>query len=52
MIPSATQQMRLAQDLPSPPDTMTMHLWVEYEHDTDGDGASRSPRVHDGDAEQ
>ncbi|MEC7098569.1 MAG: hypothetical protein VXW74_03885, partial [Candidatus Thermoplasmatota archaeon] len=39
VIPSATQQMRLiAQDLPSPPETMTMHLWVEYEHDTDGDG--------------
>ncbi len=39
VIPSATQQMRIiAQDLPSPPETMTMHLWVEYEHDTDGDG--------------
>ena len=39
VVPSANQQMRLvAQDLPSPPDTMIMHLWVEYEHDTDGDG--------------
>jgi hypothetical protein len=39
VIPSANQQMRLiAQDLPTPPETMTMHLWVEYEHDADGDG--------------
>ena len=39
VVPSANQQVRfVAQDLPSPPSTLDLHLWVEYEHDANDDG--------------
>ena len=39
VLPSSQQKVRvLAQDIPSPPSTLDMYYWVEYDHDTDMDG--------------
>ena len=39
VLPNAQQKVRLlAQDIPSPPTELDMYYWVEYDHDTDGDG--------------
>ena len=39
VVPQTTQQIRMSsQDLPSPPATLDMHLWVEHDHDTNSDG--------------
>ena len=41
VLPSAQQKVRvLAQDIPSPPTTLDMYYWVEYDHDTDMDGVA------------
>jgi len=38
-IPSANQQIRLnASDLPSPPESLNLKIWVEYDHDTNSNG--------------
>ena len=39
VVPQTAQQIRMSsQDLPSPPATLDMHLWVEHDHDTNSDG--------------
>lgn len=39
VVPSATQQIRMqAQDLPNPPSSIELHIWVEHDHDSNGDG--------------
>ena len=39
VVPSANQQIRLsAYDLPNPPATLDIKIWVENDHDTNGDG--------------
>ena len=39
VVPQANQQIRMSsQDLPSPPATLDMHLWVEHDHDLNSDG--------------
>ena len=39
VVPQTTQKIRMSsQDLPSPPATLDMHLWVEHDHDTNSDG--------------
>jgi len=39
VLPSAQQKVRvLAQDIPTPPSSLDMYYWVEYDHDTDMDG--------------
>ncbi len=39
VVPSASQQIRMqAQDLPSPPENLELHIWVEHDHDTNLDG--------------
>ena len=39
VLPSSQQKVRvLAQDIPSPPPTLDMYYWVEYDHDQDQDG--------------
>ena len=39
VVPQTTQQIRMAsQDLPSPPASLDMHLWVEHDHDLNSDG--------------
>ena len=39
VLPNAQQKVRvLAQDIPSPPTTLNMYYWVEYDHDQDLDG--------------
>ncbi len=39
VVPSATQKIRMqAQDLPNPPATLELFIWVQYDHDADEDG--------------
>jgi hypothetical protein len=39
VVPSANQQIRLkASDLPNPPETLDIKIWVENDHDTNSDG--------------
>ncbi len=39
VVPQTSQQIRMSsQDLPSPPATLDMHLWVEHDHDANDDG--------------
>ena len=39
VVPSANQQIRLnAYDLPNPPASLDIKIWVENDHDTNGDG--------------
>jgi hypothetical protein len=39
VVPSANQQIRLlAYDLPNPPSSLDIKIWVENDHDTNGDG--------------
>ena len=39
VVPQANQQIRMSsQDLPSPPASLDMHLWVEHDHDANLDG--------------
>ncbi len=39
VVPQANQQIRMSsQDLPSPPATLDLHLWVENDHDANSDG--------------
>ncbi|MED5566738.1 MAG: hypothetical protein VX382_02675, partial [Candidatus Thermoplasmatota archaeon] len=39
VVPQANQQIRMAsQDLPSPPASLDLHLWVENDHDANSDG--------------
>ena len=39
VVPQANQQIRMSsQDLPSPPATLDLHLWVENDHDVNSDG--------------
>jgi len=39
VVPSANQQIRLnAYDLPNPPSSLNIKIWVENDHDTNGDG--------------
>ena len=41
VLPSAQQKVRvLAQDIPSPPTSLDMYYWVEYDHDSDMDGVA------------
>ena len=41
VLPSSQQKVRvLAQDIPTPPSTLDMYYWVEYDHDTDSDGVA------------
>ena len=43
VVPSDSQWLRInAQDLPSPPAEMTLHMWVEYEHDTNDNGIAEA----------
>jgi hypothetical protein len=39
VLPTNQQKVRaVAQDIPSPPTSLDMYYWVEYDHDTDADG--------------
>ena len=39
VVPQTSQQIRMSsQDLPSPPASLDMHLWVEHDHDSNSDG--------------
>ena len=39
VVPSATQQIRLnASDLPNPPQSLDLKIWVEYDHDSNSNG--------------
>jgi len=39
VLPNQQQKVRiLAQDIPSPPTSIDMYYWIEYDHDYDGDG--------------
>ena len=39
VVPQANQQIRMSsQDLPNPPATLDLHLWVENDHDANSDG--------------
>ncbi|MEC8632919.1 MAG: hypothetical protein VXY10_05740, partial [Candidatus Thermoplasmatota archaeon] len=39
VVPQANQQIRMSsQDLPNPPATLDLHLWVENDHDSNSDG--------------
>ena len=39
VIPSSTQRIRLnASDLPNPPETLNLKIWVEYDHDLNSNG--------------
>jgi hypothetical protein len=39
VLPNSQQKVRvLAQDIPTPPSTLDMYYWVEYDHDSDMDG--------------
>ena len=39
VVPNSAQQIRMSsQDIPNPPATLDMHLWVENDHDANGDG--------------
>ena len=39
VVPQANQQIRMSsQDLPTPPATLDLHLWVENDHDANSDG--------------
>lgn len=39
VVPQQAQQIRMSsQDLPNPPATLDMHLWVEHDHDANEDG--------------
>ncbi|MDE0870224.1 MAG: hypothetical protein OSA21_07930, partial [Candidatus Poseidoniaceae archaeon] len=39
VVPSATQQIRLnASDLPNPPESLDLKIWVEYDHDSNSNG--------------
>ena len=38
-VPSANQQIRLnASDLPNPPESLNLKIWVEYDHDSNSNG--------------
>ncbi len=38
VVPSVTQQFKVeARDMPTPPSTLTLNYWVEYDHDTNQD---------------
>ena len=39
VVPQQAQKIRMSsQDLPSPPATLDLHLWVEHDHDANSDG--------------
>ncbi|MDP6870024.1 MAG: hypothetical protein QGI21_04555 [Candidatus Poseidoniaceae archaeon] len=39
ILPTTQQKVRvLAQDIPTPPSSLDMYYWVEYDHDSNGDG--------------
>jgi len=39
VVPSANQQIRLnASDLPNPPESLDLKIWVEYDHDSNSNG--------------
>jgi len=39
VVPSATQQIRMnASDLPNPPESLDIKIWVEYDHDANSNG--------------
>ena len=39
VVPSANQKIRMqAQDLPNPPATLELYIWVQHDHDEDEDG--------------
>jgi len=39
VLPTNQQKVRvIAQDLPTPPESLDMYYWVEYDHDADSDG--------------
>ena len=57
VVPSTTQRIRLnASDLPSPPETMNLKIWVEYDHDQNLNGIPEAdeyitvPTTSDGEA--
>ncbi|MAI40132.1 MAG: hypothetical protein CMA09_02395 [Euryarchaeota archaeon] len=57
VVPSTIQRIRLnASDLPSPPETMNLKIWVEYDHDQNSNGIPEAdeyitvPTTSDGEA--